>query len=829
MSHTAKTRLTTMALAASAAATYFGPIQNLRPTYAAEAHGSKPSSGWTAYNGQQTGDHYSPLAQINRSNVSNLKVAWTFDTHEEGGLQTNPLIIGRTLFAYTPSQKVVALDATSGKVVWTFDPGTPGQQPTRGLSYWTNGKSSILFAGALTNLYALDPATGKLIPTFGDNGKIDLRKGLTTGDYSKEFAALTTPGVIYKDMIIVGFRAPETEPALHGDIRAFDVHTGALRWSFHTIPLPGEAGYETWPKDAWKVTGAANNWTGMSLDEKRGIVYVPTGSAVNDFYGYDRIGNDLYANTLLALDANTGKKLWHFQGVHHDIWDRDFPAPPALLTVHINGKSIDAIAQPTKQGFLYVFDRTTGQPLFPVEERRFPDSNVPGEQISPTQPVPLLPEPYARQLLTADMLTHRTPEAHAWAEKEFKSFRSEGQFVPFGVDKQTVVFPGFDGGAEWGGPAVDPHTGIIYINANDIAWTGGLTENKPGGVASTIYQSQCALCHGADRTGSPPAFPTLIDIDKRLPDAAIIDVIHNGKGRMPSFPNVADTRLDALLDYLKSGRDPDTIGNGDGSHPSTVATPGSTTVRPIPAGDPSEIAGAKLYQKNCAICHGDDLLGAPSNYPALVGVRSRLDDKTILDNIHRGKGRMPAFKKMADADTSAILRFLGDSAMPITNQADASSKREAESSGEPSVIAKYQFTGYRKFLDPDGYPAIVPPWGTLNAIDLNTGKYLWKIPLGEYPELAAKGMKNTGSENYGGPVVTAGGLVFIASTIFDRKIRAFDSKSGQLLWEAVLPFAGNATPATYMVDGKQYIVIAASGARDRKGPQGAAYIAFALP
>ena len=822
MLRTSKPYLTTMALAATAAATYLVPIRHLKPAYAAVVSASKTSGGWTAYNGQQTGDHYSPLNQINRANVAKLKVAWTFDTHEEGGLQTNPLIIGHTLFAYTPSQKIVALDATSGKVAWTFDPGTPGQQPTRGFSYWTDGKSSILFAGALTNLYALDPATGKPISTFGVDGKIDLRKGLTTGDYSKEFAALTTPGVIYKDMVIVGFRAPETEPALHGDIRAFDVHTGSLRWSFHTIPLPGDDGYDTWPKDAWKVTGAANNWAGMSLDEKGGIVYVPTGSAVNDFYGYDRIGNDLFANTLLALDANTGKQLWHFQGVHHDIWDRDFPSPPALLTLHLDGKSIDALAQPTKQGFLYVFDRTTGKPLFPVEEHKFPPSNVPGEQTSPTQPVPLSPEPYARQLLTADMLTNRTPAAHAWAEKEFKTFRSAGQFIPFSVDKQTVVFPGFDGGAEWGGPAVDPRTGVIYINANDIAWTGGLTENKPGGVGSSIYLSQCALCHGEDRRGSPPSFPTLIDIDKRLTADAIVDIIHRGKGRMPSFPNVTDTRLEALLTFLKTGRDPiSSAAQGGTSEPRAAQS--------IQTGNRTEVVGARLYQKNCAICHGDDLLGELSNDPALIGVRSRLGDDAILESIHSGKGRMPAFKKLTDADTFAILRFLGDSTLPIANQDGRSSKQEAESTGASAVTAKYVFTGYRKFLDPDGYPAIVPPWGTLNAIDLNTGKYLWKIPLGEYPELAAKGMKNTGSENYGGPVVTAGGLVIIASTIFDRKIRAFDSQSGQLLWEAELPYAGNATPATYMVDGKQYIVIAASGARDRKGPQGAAYIAFALP
>jgi glucose dehydrogenase len=823
-----KNRMALMAIVLAAVTVYLASIRYPTPTYAASA-AKKPTVEWSAYNGGQAGDHYSALSQINRSNVANLKVAWTFDTHEEGGLQTDPLMIGRMLFVYTPSQKVVALDAMAGSIVWTFDPGTPGRQPTRGFSYWSDGNTSILFAGALTNLYALDPATGKLIRSFGDAGKIDLRRGLTRGDYTKEFAALTTPGVIYKDMIIVGFRAPETEPALHGDIRAFDVHTGALRWTFHTIPLPGEYGYESWPKDAWKMTGSANNWTGMALDEKRGIVYVPTGSAVTDFYGYDRIGDDLFANTLLALDANTGKRIWHFQGVHHDIWDRDFPAPPALLTIHRDGKSIDAIAQPTKQGFLYLFDRVSGKPLFPIEERPFPASRVPGEQASPTQPVPLGPEPYARQLLTADMLTTRTPEAHAWAEEQFKTFRSEGQFVPLSVDKQTVVFPGFDGGAEWGGPAVDPNTGVIYINANDVAWTGGLAQNKPGGAGITVYQSQCAVCHGGDRKGSPPAFPSLLDVDKRLTNAALVDLIHGGKGRMPSFPNITDARLTALLDFMKTGLDPSTTAGGGRRGSAATETQAPIAVRPITGGNLAEVTGANLYQKSCAICHGDDLLGAPSNYPALVGVRSRLGDKQILDNIHNGKGRMPALKKLTDLDTAAILRFLGESATPVTGLEEVSSKREAESGLAPEVTAKYYFTGYRKFLDPDGYPAIVPPWGTLNAIDLNTGKYLWKIPLGEYPELAAKGMKNTGSENYGGPVVTAGGLVFIAGTIYDRKIRAFDSKTGQLLWEADLPYAGNATPATYMIDGKQYVVIATSGARDRDAPQGAAYVAFALP
>jgi len=665
---------------------------------------------WPAYGGAPENRHYSKLAQINRSNVKRLAVAWSFDTQEEGGLQTSPIIVEGALYGITPTQKVFALDAVTGKLLWKFDSRIRGTQPDRGLAYWANRKDKRILVGVMNFVYALDAATGKPIPSFGNGGRIDLRENLGREPASAQSVDLTSPGIVYKDLIIFGGRNPETLPAPPGDIRAYDVRTGRLRWSFHTIPHPGEFGYDTWPKDAWKTGGAANNWAGMALDSRRGIVYVPTGSAAFDFYGADRIGDDLFANCLLALNARTGRRIWHFQGVRHDLWDRDFPSPPALLTVQRDGKQIDAVAQTTKQGFVYLFDRAKGKPLFSIESRKYPPSTVPGEVAASKQPLPTRPEPFARQLLTEDLLTVRTPEAHQWALEKFKQFRSEGQFIPFGVGKDTVIFPGFDGGAEWGGPAVDAETGVIYINSNEMAWTGALAPNTGENSPRAIYMSQCSICHGENMTGSPPAMPSLIGVGERLTPVQIATAIKNGKGRMPGFPNLTEDQISALVSFLMSGE---------------------------------------------------------------------------------GK--------------------------------------ELASSAPPPASMPYRFTGYHKFLDPQGYPGVAPPWGTLNAINLNTGEYVWKIPLGEYPELASKGQKNTGTENYGGPIVTAGGLVFIGATNFDNKFRAFDKSTGELLWEATLPFSGNATPATYEVNGRQFVVIAAGGGKDPKSHSGGVYVAFALP
>jgi glucose dehydrogenase len=762
--------------------------------------------GWPIYNGGANGDHYSKLDQINRSNVKRLAVAWKFDTGEKGGMQTNPLIVDGVLYAYTPTAKVIALNGTTGKQIWRFDSGVKSSQPARGLAYWTDGKQSRLFAGIMNFLYCLDAKTGKPIESFGEAGRIDLRKGLR-GNYEDQSIALTSPGTVYKDVIIVGGRNPETHPAPPGDIRAFDVHTGKLRWRFRTIPHPGEPGYETWPKDAWKTAGAANNWAGMTVDTQRGIVYVPTGSAVMDFYGGDRVGDDLYTDSLLALDALTGKKLWYFQGVHHDIWDRDFPAAPVLFTMERDGKKIPALAQSSKQGYIFVFDRVTGKPLFPIIERPYPKSIVPGEVTAPTQPLPDLPAPFARQRVTINDLTTRTPEAHAWAVKKFNESTSDGQFIPFRLDEDTIVFPGFDGGAEWGGPALDPKTNILYVNANEMAWLGRLVPAETGGSpGEQLFRQQCAVCHGINRAGSPPAMPSLVDVTKRLPEQKIVDTIHGGNGRMPAFPNVQGSLLEDLLTYLRTEVKP----AGDKSE-MTAASPASVSG----VDDPE---GKQVYQMYCAGCHGEKWEGQMNPpIPGLLGIGKRMTKAQVAAIVEKGRGTMIAFPDVKDKQLEALLHYLG--------VGETLPKEQEATPGIP----QYDFAGYRKFLDPDGYPAVSTPWGTLTAINLNTGKTVWKIPFGTYPDLAAKGNTKTGSENYGGPIVTAGGVLFIGATVYDRTFHAYDAATGKLLWEQQLPCAGVATPSTYEVNGRQYVVIAASGGRDPKSPTCGEYVAFALP
>lgn len=699
------------------------------PALVAQNPTSSASRDWPGYGGGPQQIRYSPLTNINKANVAQLQPAWTYDTGEPGAMQTQPVVVGNVLYGYTPTHKTFAVKADTGELLWTFDSGIRGSGANRGVMYWSAGAGTTdqRVFGAVDNfIYAIDAATGTAIPTFGSNGRIDLRENLDR-DPATQGVRLTSPGVIYRDLMIIGGRVGEGLPTSPGDIRAYDVRTGAMKWTFHTIPHPGEPGYETWPKDAWTYSGGANSWPGMALDEARGIVFVPTGSAASDFYGADRLGDNLYANSLIALEASTGKKIWHFQAVRHDIWDRDFPSPPSLVTVQRNGQTIDAVAQATKHGYVFLFNRANGQPIFPIEDRTFPRSTVPGEGGSDTQPMPTLPKPFSRQRLTEDLLTNRTPEARAWAVEQFKTFRSEGQFVPLGIEKPTVIFPGYDGGAEYGGQAFDPQTGLYYVNANDLAWTGQLAPATGGQSGQALYLASCGSCHRDDRLGSPGSVPSLVGIADRRTFAEISTMIRQGVGRMPGFPVLSQTEVNAITQFVLLGQDPPAGRRGAGG---------------------AAAAGG------------------------------------------RGRGGPPP---------------------------------------NPLINNSFQFTGYRKFLDPDGYPAVVPPWGTLTAINLSTGEHAWQVPLGEYPALVAQGLRNTGSENYGGPIVTAGGLVFIAATNHDRKIRAFDKANGAMLWEATMPSSSNATPATYEVNGRQFLVAAAGGGKSPTGGPGGVYVAYALP
>jgi len=682
---------------------------------------------WPVYLGDKGARQYSQLDQITPGNVAKLEVAWTYRCgdaleNNRSQIQCNPLVIDGVIYATSPGKKVIALDAVTGREIWKLDlfGGKEGGAPgvNRGLAYWSKGGERRLLFAATHFLYAIDAKSGKLIGTFGERGKVNLKKDLGR-EADKLALNVTSPGVVFEDLFIMGMRVGEgPAPAAPGPIRAYDVRSGKLVWTFRTIPHPGEVGYETWPPDAWQRIGGANSWAGMAVDGKRGIVFCPTGSASFDFWGGNRIGENLFANCLIALDARSGKRLWHYQFVRHDLWDRDLPSIPTLLTVERGGKRIDAVAQTTKSGHVFVFNRETGEPLFPIEEVAVPPSDLQGESAWKSQPLPVKPEPFARQVFSYDQITDVSPEEHREVLERFRQLRPHTPFMP-PSEEGTIIFPGFDGGAEWGGAALDPE-GIMYVNANEMPWILTMVKTKAkGGQAmqsgETIYTQICAACHGMDRAGNKAAgVASLIDIGKRLKREEALKTVETGRGVMPSFAFLSVGQRERVIDYLfgiSSGRG----GKGGGEENGDVSF-----------------------------------------------------------------GQIP-----------------------------------------------YTHTGYTRWLTSKGYPAVKPPWGTLNAIDLNTGEFKWRVPLGEISELTDRGIPKTGTENYGGPAVTAGGLIFIAASK-DEHIRAFDKTTGEELWKARLPAGGYATPAVYAVGGRQFVVIACGGGK-MATKSGDAYVAFALP
>jgi quinoprotein glucose dehydrogenase len=720
---------------------------------------------WPDNLGGPDSSSYVDVDQIRKSNVHQLEVAWTYP-YAAGGF--NPVVVDNVMYVSGRNGSLIALDATDGKEIWIHE-GLNGM-PSRGINYWQseNGKEKRLLFWINSFLQAIDATTGKTIPTFGIDGIVDLRAELLRGE--KMGWNSNSPGKVWKNLLILGSTPGEAFMSPPGDIRAYDVITGKKVWQFHTVPLPGEFGYDTWPKDAYKYVGAANNWGSMSVDEERGIVYVPTGSATYDFYGADRIGQNLFANCLLALDARTGKRLWHFQTVHHDLWDYDNTSAPLLVTVRHNGRRVDAVAHAGKTGFMYVFDRVTGEPLWPIEERRVPKSDVPGEQAWPTQPFPTKPPPFARLTFTVDDVNPwlGTPEEYAAMKERVSKARNEGLFTPPALI-DTISMPGNQGGSNWGTTAAHPQKGMVFVvNVNQVAilkLEDVRTRTPPGrggGAVGAVqegfsaYRQHCQLCHGSDLQGAVPGAASLIGVTDRMGEDAIKAIVTGGRGLMRPVPSITEVELNGLIAYLASMSPVRGGGRGRGGPP-PVFPPGPVVARggaPQPPLPPKSLG--PFYP---------GIGGNAGNYPYP-------DDSKDL----------PATRYMSDY----------------------------------GVLASWT----------------KPPYTTLTAYDLNTGEIKWQVPNGDHPPtIAAGGPANTGGLGArGGMVVTKGGLVFQAGG--DGQFRAYDEDTGKVLWAGT--FIGNAAgvPVSYEAKGRQYVVMIANpggGGGDRDASPASGMVAYALP
>lgn len=709
---------------------------------------------WTQYGGGSDQSKYFDAAEITKQNVNQLQVAWNYSTEDNIPYMFQPIVVDTVMYVYGKNASLIALSVVTGKEIWIH---TNLQGLTRrGLNYWEskNRKDKRLVFTLNNTLQEIDATTGKSIKSFGDSGYVDMRVGLERDPTSIRRMQAMTPGIIYDDFIIMGSAPGEGYFSAPGYIRAYNIITGKLEWTFHTIPQPGEFGYDTWPKDAYKYVGGVNVWSEMSVDDKRGIVFLPLGSPTYDYYGADRLGSNLFGNSLVALDAKTGKRKWHFQTVHHDIWDYDLSPAPQLLTVNHEGKQIDAVAVATKHGFVFVFNRETGEPVFPIVEKPFPASEMPGEKAWPTQPISSLPS-FTRHEVTIETLNPFFPDSTKQMWLKRLAAAKSGLYVPPSDKYETIMMPGALGGANYGNTASDPKNGIMYILTQEHASVYKLNKVEPPKIDLTendlkkvkvFYANNCQSCHGDKLQGL--VGPSLVNIGQRMFYDEFKNIVQNGRGRMPGIPHVDEQTFSSLFKMM-------------GGIPRSFNFPGRRGENKKATGPIVDSGGATIKP--------DMSKGTPmSEYPGGV--------------------THPENRYTTDYGTE----WMGLAA---------------------------------------------PPWSSIVAYDLNNGTIKWRMPIGE-DSAYVKGDKSKGAPGGAlrkGMVVTSTGVVF--ATAKGGKLYAFDADNGKILWETTLSNEVQGQPTMYTYNGKQYLVVNASGNFSpdsynhsvKPGALKKGYIVYALP